>query len=141
MGLKIKQYKNSIAVKCTPLIPSEFKYSLLDSLSKHYILTAENGEVIEDIKPDKPEFDEAEFKPAFLEADLGCTFEEFLELVRFPVGSVTLMSKEGKGKIAHLDFEPDGDVNMVWIDVFCSEIKNDLLCLIESVIEQLSAVQ
>ena len=136
MAIKIKKYKDSIAIKCTPLIPSEFKYSLLDALSKHYILTAENGEVIEDIKPDKPEFDEAEFKPAYLEADLGCTFEEFLELVQFPVGSVTLMSKEGKGKIAHLDFEPDGDVNMVWIDVFCSEIKNDLVLLIESVLQQ-----
>lgn len=104
-------------------------------LREHYILATESGEILDDIKPDTLKLDDKiEYTSAYNEADLGCTFEEFLELVCFPIGSVTLLSKENKEKIAYVDFEPDGDVNTIWIELFSSEIKNNLLLLIGSLI-------
>ena len=135
MVINIKNIKNSIEIKCKPLIPSKFKYSLLELLREHYILATESGEFLEDIKPDRLIFDnKIEYTSAYIEAGFGCTFKEFLELVCFPIGSVTLLSKENKEKIAHVDFEPDGDVNTIWIELFCSEIKSNLLFLIGSLI-------
>ena len=130
-----KNIKNAIEIKCNPLIPAKFKYSLLELLREHYILATESGEILDDIKPDTLKLDDKiEYTSAYNEADLGCTFEEFLELVCFPIGSVTLLSKENKEKIAYVDFEPDGDVNTIWIELFSSEIKNNLLLLIGSLI-------
>ena len=133
--MNIKNIKNSIEIKCEPIIPSEFKYSLLDLLNEHYILTTESGDLLENVKPDRSIFDnKIEYTSAYVEADLDCTFEEFLELVCFPVGSVILLSKEDKEKIAYVDFEPDGDINTIWVEVAHSAIKNKLLLLINSLI-------
>ena len=135
MVINVKNIRNSIEIKCKPLIPSKFKYSLLELLREHYILTTESGEIIDDIKPDRLTLsDKMEYTSAYNEAGFGCTFEEFLELVCFPIGSVILLSKENKEKLAYVDFEPDGDVNMIWIELFSSEIKNDLLLLIDLLI-------
>ena len=135
MVINVKNIRNSIEIKCKPLIPSKFKYSLLELLCEHYILATESGEFLEDINPNVLVFDDkSEYTSAYIEADLGCTFEEFLALVCFPIGSVTLLSKENKEKIAHVDFEPDGDVNTIWIELFRSEIKKQLLFLIDSLI-------
>lgn len=135
MVINVKNIRNSIEIKCKPLIPSKFKYSLLELLCEHYILATESGEFLEDINPNILVFDDKrEYTSAYIEAGLGCTFEEFVALVCFPIGSVTLLSKENKEKIAHVDFEPDGDVNTIWIELFRSEIKKQLLFLIDSLI-------
>ena len=133
MVINMKNNKNSIQIKSKTIIPSKFKYSFLELLREHYILATENCEFIENIKPESLTFDEeTKYASIYNQSDWNCNFEEFLELVCFPIGSVTLLSKENKEKVALVDFEPDGDVNMIWIELFCSRIKNDLLLLIDS---------
>ena len=56
-------------------------------------------------------------------------FDDIMKLLRY-----ILLSKEDKEKIAYVDFEPDGDINTIWIEVAHSAIKNKLLLLINSLI-------
>lgn len=137
MVINVNTIKNFIEIKCKPIIPSKFKYSFLESLKKDYFLATETGEIIGDIKPDELTFDDkTKYMSAYTEVSLGCTFEEFLELVCFPIGSVTLLSKEDQKKIAYLDFEPDGDTNTIWIELFSPQSKKKILLLIDSLTKE-----
>ena len=62
------------------------------------------------------------------------TFEEFLELAMFPVGIVELLSKNNEEKIAFIDFVPDGDVDLFWIDVYDKEHQQKLLNTIREIL-------
>ena len=55
--VKVKAIKNSIEIKCKPLVPSDFKYKLLTKLSFNYILKSDGKRLL---KIDKNEITEEE---------------------------------------------------------------------------------
>lgn len=57
--VKVKAIKDSIAIKCKPIVPFDFKYKLLNNLSFNYILKSEGKRLH---KFDKNEITEEEKK-------------------------------------------------------------------------------
>ena len=56
--VKVKAIKNSIEIKCKPLVPSDFKYKLLTKLSFNYILKSDGKRLL---KIDKNEITEEKY--------------------------------------------------------------------------------
>lgn len=131
--VKVKAIKNSIEIKCKPIVPSYFKYKLFINLSFNFILKS-NGKRL--LKIDKNEITEEE-KNKFLifynQNNFDYSFEEFIELHMFPVDALEIYTKDNE-KIAFIDFIPDGDVYLIWIDVYEKEYQAKLIDLIQQII-------
>ena len=61
------------------------------------------------------------------------SFEEFIELNMFPTDVLEIYTKDNE-KIAFIDFMPDGDVYLIWIDVYEKEYQSKLIDLIQQII-------
>ena len=134
MVIDVKAINNSIRIKCKPIIPAEFKYKLLEKVGNLYTLKV--GDSV-DFQFDKElgiKKKKKEFLNFYLQNEFDYTFEEFLELAMFPVGIVELLSKNNEEKIAFIDFVPDGDVDLVWIDVYDKEHQQKLLNTIREIL-------
>lgn len=131
--VKVKAIKNSIEIKCKPIVPSDFKYKLFINLSFNFILKS-NGKRL--LKIDKNEITEEE-KNKFLifynQNNFDYSFEEFIELHMFPIDALEIYTKDNE-KIAFIDFIPDGDVYLIWIDVYEKEYQAKLIDLIQQII-------
>ena len=131
--VKVKAIKNSIEIKCKPIVPSDFKYKLFINLSFNFILKS-NGKRI--LKIDKNEITEEE-KNKFLifynQNNFDYSFGEFIELHMFPIDALEIYTKDNE-KIAFIDFIPDGDVYLIWIDVYEKEYQAKLIDLIQQII-------
>ena len=131
--VKIKAFKDSIEIKCKPIVPSDFKYKLLTKLSFNYILKSD-GKTLHKI--DKKEITEEEKKDFLIfynQNNFDYTFEEFIDLYMFPIGRLEIYTK-GNDKIAFIDFIPDGDVYLTWIHVYEKKYKRKLIDLIQQII-------
>ena len=130
--VKVKAIKNSIEIKCKPIVPSDFKYKLFINLSFNFILKS-NGKRI--LKIDKNEITEEE-KNKFLifynQNNFDYSFGEFIELHMFPIDALEIYTKDNE-KIAFIDFIPDGDVYLIWIDVYEKEYQAKLIDLIQQI--------
>ena len=131
--VKVKAIKNSIEIKCKPIVPSDFKYKLFINLSFNFILKS-NGKRL--LKIDKNEITEEE-KNKFLifynQNNFDYSFEEFIELHMFPIDALEIYTKDNE-KIAFIDFIPDGDAYLIWIDVYEKEYQAKLIDLIQQII-------
>ena len=131
--VKVKAIKNSIEIKCKPIVPSDFKYKLFINLSFNFILKS-NGKRI--LKIDKNEITEEEknqFLNFYNQNNFDYSFEEFIELHMFPIDALEIYTKDNE-KIAFIDFIPDGDVYLIWIDVYEKEYQAKLIDLIQQII-------
>lgn len=130
----IKVAKNAIIIKCNPIIPFKFKCQLVKKLGEFYFIKDFNMKYFEsDDRPDISEEEEKKYLEFYEHENFNYSFEEFLGLSLFPVGTLEIYSKNGNKKIAFIDFVPDGDVNTIWIDIFDAKSKEDLLNLIETI--------
>ena len=130
--IKIKSFKNAIRIKCSPIIPGDFKYKMINRLTAVYLLKSDDR-VIDFIK--KPEISEEDTKDLmqfYEQNDFEYSFDELVELSLFPIGSFELFSKEGE-KIAFFDLMPDGDVDSIWIDVFIKKYHQELLDFVNDI--------
>lgn len=131
--VKVKAIKDSIEIKCKPIVPYNFKYKLLSKLAIHYILKSD-GKII--LKVDKNKINEEE-KKVFLsfyeQNNFDYSFEEFIELHLFPICTLEIFTKDNE-KIAFIDFMPDGDAYLIWIDVYNKEYQTELINLIKKII-------
>ncbi len=128
MIIEVKVLKKAIEIKCKPIVPSKFKYQLLEKLGELYALKINHEEVYEKGGKTKISDEEKkEYLSFYNQNDFHYSFEEFLELAIFPVETIELLSKANNEKIAFIDFVPDGDVNMIWIDVY--DIRNKYILL------------
>lgn len=134
MAINVKAIKNSIKIECKPIVPAQFKYKLLEKLRSLYTLKADDIDfnLFEDQKIE--EEDKKEILEFYEHNEFNYSFEEFLELTMFPIGTAELLSKKNDEKIAVIDFVPDGDVDMVWIDVYNKEHQQELIDLIKKII-------
>lgn len=135
MVIDVKAINNSIEIKCKPIVPANFKYKLLEELKSLYILKVEgNIDFQFDKNPKIEEKEKKDFLDFYEHNEFNYSFEEFLELTMFPAGTVELLSKNNEEKIAFIDFVPDGDVDLIWIDVYDKEHQQKLINLIEKII-------
>ena len=135
MVIGVKAINNSIVIKCKPIVPAKFKYTLLEKLKSLYILKVEgNIDFQFDKNPKIEEKEKKDFLDFYEHNEFNYSFEEFLELTMFPAGTVELLSKNNEEKIAFINFVPDGDVDLIWMDVYDKEHKQKLINLIEKII-------
>ena len=131
--VKVKAIKNSIEIKCKPLIPSDFKYKLLTKLSFNYILKSDGKRLLKIDKNEITEEEKNKFLNFYSQNNFDYSFEEFIELHMFPIDALEIYT-EDNGKIAFIDFIPDGDVYLIWIDVYEKEYQEKLIDLIQQII-------
>lgn len=135
MVIDVKAINNSIEIKCKPIVPAKLKYKLLEELISLYILKVEgNIDFQFDKNPKIEEKEKKDFLDFYEHNEFNYSFEEFLELTMFPAGTVELLSKNNEEKIAFIDFVPDGDVDLIWMDVYDKEHQQKLINLIEKII-------
>ena len=131
--VKIKAIKNSIEIKCKPIVPSDFKYKLLTKLSFNYILKFDGKRLLKIDKNEITEEEKNKFLIFYNQNNLDYSFEEFIELHMFPIDVLEIYTKDNQ-KIAFIDFIPDGDVYLIWIDVYKKEYQSKLIDLIKQII-------
>lgn len=131
--VKVKAIKNSIEIKCKPLIPSDFKYKLLTKLSFNYILKSDGKRLLKIDKNEITEEEKNKFLNFYSQNNFDCSFEEFIELHMFPIDALEIYTEDNE-KIAFIDFIPDGDVYLIWIDVYEKEYQEKLIDLIQQII-------
>lgn len=135
MVIGVKAINNSIEIKCKPIVPAEFKYKLLEKLKSLYTLKVEDNIDFQfDKNPKIEEKEKKEFLDFYEHSEFDYSFEEFLELTMFPTGVVELLSKKNEERIAFIDFVPDGDVDLIWIDVYDKEHQQKLVSLINQIV-------
>ena len=135
MVIDVKVINDSIEVKCKPIVPAQFKYRLLENLQSLYTLKTDDNidfQLVANLKIEEER--KKEFLECYEHNEFNYSFEEFLELSMFPVGTVELLSKKKEEKIAFIDFVPDGDVDLIWIDVYDREHQQKLINLIKKII-------
>lgn len=135
--IEVKVINSAIAIRRNPIIPTEFKYKLLEKLGERY--TVKDKEKDQEIsgKVEKIKLTDSEMEKCldfYRQNNFKYSFEEYLECKSFPIDTLELFSMEDNTKIALVDFVPDGDVNLVWIDVYNANYKNSLVGLINSLI-------
>ena len=131
--VKVKAIKNSIEIKCKPLIPSDFKYKLLTKLSFNYILKSDGKRLLKIDKNEITEEEKNKFLNFYNQNNFDYSFEEFIELHMFPIDALEIYTEDNE-KIAFIDFIPDGDVYLIWIDVYEKEYQEKLIDLIQQII-------
>lgn len=131
--VKIKAIKNSIEIKFKPIVPSDFKYKLLTKLSFNYILKSDGKRLLKIDKNEITEEEKNKFLNFYNQNNFNYSFEEFIELHMFPIDAVEIYTKDNN-KIAFIDFVPDGDVYLIWIDVYEKEYQSKLIDLIQQII-------
>lgn len=131
--VKVKAIKNSIEIKCKPLIPSDFKYKLLTKLSFNYILKSDGKRLLKIDKNEITEEEKNKFLNFYSQNNFDYSFEEFIELHMFPIDALEIYTEDNE-KIAFIDFIPDGDVYLIWIDVYEKEYQEKLIDLIQQII-------
>ena len=131
--VKVKAIKNSIEIKCKPLVPSDFKYKLLSKLSFNYILKSDGKSLLKIDKNEITEEEKNKFLNFYSQNNFDYSFEEFIELHMFPIDALEIYT-EDNDKIAFIDFIPDGDVYLIWIDVYEKEYQEKLIDLIQQII-------
>lgn len=131
--VKVKAIKNSIEIKCKPLIPSDFKYKLLTKLSFNYILKSDGKRVLKIDKNEITEEEKNKFLNFYNQNNFDYSFEEFIELHMFPIDALEIYTEDNE-RIAFIDFIPDGDVYLIWIDVYEKEYQEKLIDLIQQII-------
>lgn len=137
MVIKFRVIKKSIEIKCNPIVPAEFKYKFIEKLDQFYTIKLDNESDFKTMRNLKITDEEKnEYLKFYKQNNFKYSFDEFLQLAIFPIGSLEVFSKENNEKIAFIDFVPDGDVNMIWIDVFEDKFQNDLIKLINDLISR-----
>ena len=131
--VKVKAIKNSIEIKCKPLVPSDFKYKLLTKLSFNYILKSDGKRLLKIDKNEITEEEKNKFLNFYNQNNFDYSFEEFIELHMFPIDALEIYTEDNE-KIAFIDFIPDGDVCLIWIDVYEKEHQSKLIDLIQQII-------
>lgn len=131
--VKVKAIKNSIEIKCKPLVPSDFKYKLLTKLSFNYILKSDGKRLLKIDKNEITEEEKNKFLNFYNQNYFDYSFEEFIELHMFPIDALEIYTEDNE-KIAFIDFIPDGDVYLIWIDVYEKEYQEKLIDLIQQII-------
>ena len=131
--VETKFFKNSIEIRCKPIVSYEFKDKLIKNLSIEYLLKS-NDKLIHKI--DKIAISDAEQEELlnfYKQNDFKYSFEEFIELYVFPIDVLDIFTTDDK-KIATIDFMPDGDDDSIWIDIYTQEHKQKLISLIQELI-------
>ena len=131
--VKVKAIKESIEIKCKPIVPFDFKYKLLNKLSFNYILKSKGKRFNIFDKNKMTEEEKNEFLRFYNQNNFNYSFEEFIELNMFPTDVLEIYTKDNE-KIAFIDFIPDGDVYLIWIDVYEKEYQSKLIDLIQQII-------
>ena len=131
--VKLKAIKDSIEIKCRPIVPYDFKYKLLNNLSLNYILKSGGKRLLKIDKNKITEKEKNEFLIFYNQNNYDYSFEEFIELNMFPIDVIDIYTKDNE-KIAFIDFIPDGDVCLIWIDVYEKEHQSKLIDLIQQII-------
>ncbi|MBO5439416.1 MAG: hypothetical protein J6A53_02015 [Clostridia bacterium] len=130
--VKVKAIKDSIEIKSKPIVPTDFKYKLLIKLSLNYILKSDGKTLLKIDKNEITEEEKKEFLNFYNQSNFDYTFEEFIELHMFPIDTLEIYTKDNN-KIAFIDFMPDGDVYLIWIDVYEKEYRTKLIELIQQI--------
>lgn len=131
--VKVKAIKDSIEIKCRPIVPSDFKYKLFINLSFNYILKSGGKRLLKIDKNEITEEEKNEFLIFYNQNNFDYSFEELIELHMFPIDVLEIYTKDNE-KIAFIDFIPDGDVYLIWIDVYEKEYQSKLIDLIQQII-------
>ena len=131
--VKVKAIKESIEIKCKPIVPFDFKYKLLNKLSFNYILKSKGKRFNKFDKNKMTEEEKNKFLRFYNQNNFNYSFEEFIELNMFPTDVLEIYTKDNE-KIAFIDFMPDGDVYLIWIDVYEKEYQSKLIDLIQQII-------
>ena len=128
----VKDYRSSIEIKSKTIIDLQIKMNLLNRLRSDYILKSDE-KIVNEIVLDKISEKEKRDLRCFYEQNFyRYSFDEFIELIAFPITTIDLFSKDGT-KIAFVDFMPDGDICSIWIDIYCPNYKQILLDLVKEI--------
>ena len=129
MVIQLKHTKNYIKIIGSSIISAKYKCDLIKNLNlKFELKTSENVAIRDDLFVNEiTKQDEDNYLDCYKEGDFNCSFEDFLELVAFPFSKLKIYLYGSNANIATIDFEPDGDIDTIWIDILNSEYLQDLL--------------
>ena len=114
----------------TPLVAN-----YVNENSSYYVIDNKRNRKIRIVKYKIPvtEEEKNKFLNFYNQNNFDYSFEEFIELHMFPIDALEIYTEDNE-RIAFIDFIPDGDVYLIWIDVYEKEYQEKLIDLIQQII-------
>ena len=132
---RIKFSKNHIQIRTLYMVSAQYKRALLFELSRFFDLKNSDDIPIKDemLVNQINEQDVGAYREYYEEGNFKCSFDVFLEWCSFTLSEVRIYIKDSTVCVASINFEPDGDIHTVWIDVFDAKYLSKLRNVIRRV--------
>ena len=125
---RIKYSKKHIQIRASYMVPAQYKRALILELRRSFELKNSDDAPIKDdmLVNQMNEQDVDAYRECYEEGRFKCSFDTFLEWCSFTLSEVKVYLKGSTICVATIDFEPDGDIHTVWIDVLDSKYLSKL---------------
>ena len=135
--ITVKHTSKWISICCHPIVPVKIKQSLVQKFFDTYII--KNAEQIlkeSDLVFNNHLTDESgDYRRFYERCGYKCSYKEFLQYAIFPFSLLQLCSYNTGEQIASIDFEPDGDIHLIWIQIDDYTQRNFLFNIIQDTME------
>ena len=132
---RIKYSKKHIQIRASYMVPAQYKRALILELSRSFDLkNSDDVPIIDDMLVNQMnEQDVDAYRECYEEGRFQCSFDTFLEWCSFTLPEVKIYSKDSTDCVATIEFEPDGDIHTVRIEVFDAKYLSKLRNVIRRV--------
>ncbi len=126
--IRIRYTKKRIQINASYMVTAQHKRALIHELSRCFDLKNSDDCPIKDdmLVNHIDEQDVDKYRTCFEEGRFKCSFDTFIEWSSFTLSGVKIYLKGSTICVATIDFEPNGDIHTVWIDVLDPKYMNKL---------------